>query len=353
MADIYEWELIDFAENKAIIKARYNSIKTIDQFPAANQWQYLFPIIDAYFEPSSTIFAILRKNSEDIFIMPISLFTVRKFAFSWQETGFPFHNHINLIKLPAEIHNNQRVLFDLISKVRQKFGNSWARFSIRNIEYDGTDYEYCGNLSYFDTQSDKNISDIISNKHNKNLIRIGKRINTEFGEIKLTINSPSLEESLEDFIELESKSWKGLNGVAINSSETLKNTYIKISENFTSNKMIIVKIESQQNILSTALCFKLEDTLYIHKISHNKHYPEYSPGSILILKLLEHCIESVDIEKLNLVTSPAWAKRWHPQYSDIQNVVKYNDNVAGSFLKLTIFYWRKYKPLIKSLLRIR
>jgi hypothetical protein len=353
MKVVYNWNLIDFNNNKSEIKTIYNKISTLNSYPAANQWQYLFPIIDKYFDSEKTSFAILYREDEPFFIMPVSVFLVKKFVFNWCEIGYPYHTHINLIKLPDEIINNSIIIEKLIHDIKEKYGNKWSRFSIRNVETGECCYEYSGDVSFFRTDKKRVISEILSKKHIRNFKRINKKFNNSIGEIDFTINSKPLSISLKDFIDTEDDSWKGISGISINSSPKLLSTYQEFCDNFSDEKMFLAKIKSNEIILSTVLGFNLDGIIYIHKISHNTKYSEYSPGSILILKILEHCIKSEDINILNLVTSPEWSKRWHPEKKQVSNITYYNNNSSGLLLNIVIMYWRKCKPFLKYILRYK
>jgi hypothetical protein len=348
----YNWSIIDFNNNKANIKEIYSKVAVLKSYPAANQWQYLFPVLEKFFDKEKTCFAVLYKEGQPFFILPLSMFLVKKFFVSWCEIGYPFHKHINLIKLPKEVLENQYIVDDLIDTVKKKYGNNWSRFTIRNIESRESVHEYSGDVSYFKTDNELLISDIISKKHLRNIKRLSKKLSEDVGDIELSINSPSLSESIVDFAEFENKSWKGINGVAINSSPKLLNTYKEFADNFSNKQMFVAKISSKDIVLSSVIGFHLGKTFFIHKISHNDNYSTFSPGNILILKLLEHSIESNDIDILNLVTSPAWAKRWHPMKFNLINIVHFNKNYSGRLLNIVIFLWRNYKPLFKRILRI-
>jgi len=352
MSNTYRWNLIDYIKNEEIIEA-YNEIPSMDNYPAANQWQYILPIIDHYFDVNKTCFAILYSDDKPIFIMPISIFTVKKFFLDWQEIGFPFHNHVNLIKLPNILIDSDVLMNNLITLCKERFGDKWSRFTIRNIQTTVKNIEYCDQVSYFETESHSSTKQIVSKKHLRNIKRLEKKLASDKGDMNFTINTPTLTTSLNEFIDIEKTSWKGKEGVALFSSPRLLDTYNAFSKNFNQDKMVIAKLEIDHKLIASTLGFHLGDTIYIHKISHDQAYSEYAPGNILILKMLEHALNDKEIGTLNLVTSPTWAKRWHPKTTDIRNIVYFNGNNYGKFLKFIIFTWRKYKPSLKSIMNLK
>lgn len=351
MEESYQWDLISLKDNRSKIIEIYKATETINNFPAANHWQYLYSILDAFYDSSNVCFAILMKDKKPIFLMPISIYLSRKFIVMWIEIGFPFHNHINLIKLPNELLNSSKCLDQLISVIRNRYGNTWSRFTIRNVITDNEKYEFCDLVAYFNTSTDLSLSDTVSKKHLRNIKRLENKLESDFGEVSFNINQPTLNQALGEFIEVERCSWKGTKGIAIYSDNKLIETYYSMSDHFSDKNMLIANIKIDNQPIAAALGFTIGETLYIHKISFNQEYSKYAPGNILIKKLLDHFINQPDINNLNLVTSPEWAKRWHPNYLETRNIVFYNQNLRGHILKIIITQWRNYKPIIKKFIK--
>jgi len=344
----FYWELLNFDNHSEKIIETYDSLNMSKNYPAANLWHYLFPIIEKYFK--HTYFAVLYIQDKPIFILPISIFQVKKFFLKWNEVGFPFHKHINLIKLPNEIIQNKVFINELITLLKKHIGDNWSRFSIRHIEYQSNHFEYDGDLFYFKTLDSLPINEIVSKKHIRNIKRLEKKLAAENNSPILTINKPDIKKALDEFIEVEQESWKGKKGIAIYSDENLIDIYQSFTNNFTKEKMLVIKLNIGDKTIASAIGFHLGSTLFIHKISHLNEYSKFAPGNILILKLLEHSLKSSNIDELNLVTSPEWAKRWHPESRKIINITRFNNNISGRLLRLTILNWRAYKPLLKRLI---
>ncbi len=349
-----QWKSLDFNSEQNAIKAILGSIvKAYPNTPANNRWEYLYPLINVFYREYKVVFYTLYSDNQPVLCLPIIPSKQSKFFASWHEIGFPFHKHVNLISLNGEISQNSLHL--LTNKIIQD-GFNWSRFTIRNIlnydVYDNLQHKnYAGDVAWFSTLNHSTTSDIVSKKHLRNIKRLEKKVVSETGELSFSCNQGGLDTALYTFSELEFNGWKGNTGVAINSFNKLSDMYKEMVHNFGSDIVKLFNIRSSNHLLASALGFELGDTLYIHKVSFNPEYSKFSPGNILLLKILEDTIESEAVSSINLVTYPAWAKRWHPNKAYTHDIVIYNKTMKGQLLKLLITSWRNIKPFIKKILK--
>jgi len=340
----YTWTLLEKYDQDTIIKT-YKKLANQQVYPAANQLNFLQPILNIFFENNEYIHAVLYKDSQPIFAFPIVKYKRKKFFVSWWELGFPFHNHINLTMIPKELDSSVFKL--LVDDLEVRF-KGWARFSFRNIQIHSSTMEYSGDVAWFNALD--NIETIVSKKHLRNVRRLEKKLIQDYSDITFKIQSHDHQDALKQFADLEQFSWKGQDGIAINNDAKTQALYKSFCQ--TDSKMIIGELRHEDTLIAAAIGFHLGDTLFIHKISHCNTLSKYAPGNILILNLLEHAIKSNDIAKLNLVTRPNWANRWHPSIDHLYNFVYYRKTVYGRVLEKLILKWRSIKPHMKSILRI-
>lgn len=340
----YTWAFLEKKDQDTIIKT-YEKFANQQAYPAANQLNFLQSILNIFFENNEYIHAVLYKDSQPIFAFPIVKYKRKKFFVSWWELGFPFHNHINLTMIPKELSSSVFKL--LVDDLEVRF-KGWARFSFRNIQMQSSTMEYSGDVAWFNALD--NIESIVSKKHLRNVRRLEKKLIQDCGDITFQMHSHDQQEALKKFADLEQSSWKGQDGIAINNDVKTQALYKSFCQ--TDSKMIIGELRHEDALIAAAIGFHLGDTLFIHKISHCNTLSKYAPGNILILNLLEHAIKSNDIEKLNLVTRPNWANRWHPSIDHLYNFVYYRKTVYGNLLENLILNWRKVKPYMKSIIRV-
>jgi hypothetical protein len=346
-----QWKTLNFNGNQDAIKSILDSIVDANpNTPANNRWEYLFPLISLFPHKTKVVFYTLFSENSPVLCLPIVLSKQSKFFISWYEIGFPFHKHINLISINSALTYD--VLLSLTKRISQD-GFKWSRFSIRHIlsykDFNHTNIEhYVGDVAWFSTLNDLTTADIVSKKHLRNIRRLEKKVIPDSGEISFTCNQNGLDTALHTFSELELNGWKGHSGVAINSCKKLSSMYKKIVENFGLDTVKFFNIHTNDHLLASALGFELGNTLYIHKVSFNPEYSIFSPGNILLLKILESSIESETISIVNLVTYPSWAKRWHPDKAYTHDIIIYNDTLKGQLLNFLIASWRRMKPFIKQ-----
>jgi len=355
MKQEHSWQSLDFYQNRELIK---EIIVSIDQnhTPANNQWEFLYPVLDIFFLNKPIIFYILYRNEKAVLALPVTQTNQHKFFYRWSEVGFPYHSHINLISMTNKPSHAE--MTSLLRNISTD-GFKWDRFSIRHIfsphEVDDIDddlkFYKTDYVAWFNTASNLSINDIVSKKHLRNIKRQEKKLLSEAGEIDFNCNKESLELSLSEFSELEHKGWKGKSGVAIYSSSELSDMYKIIAKNFGHNSMKVFQIRTKDTLLASALGFGLGNTLYIHKVSFSSHYSSFSPGNILLSKILEYSIESKNLDIVNLVTFPKWAARWHPNKSPKNEIIIYNSTMKGLCLNLCIRLWRGNKPLLKRVIK--
>ena len=348
-----QWKTLDFNSHQDSIKAILDSIvDTYPSTPANNRWEYLFPLINLFYSESNVVFYTLYNDDKPRLCLPIIHSKQSKFFLSWSEIGFPFHKHINLVSLNGALSRNE--LDTLSNKITQD-GIKWSRFSIRNIlNYtagsDTLNESYSGDVAWFNTTSSSGIAEIVSKKHLRNIRRLEKKITPITGELSFGSNQDGLDTALHLFSELEFTGWKGQAGVAIKGCNKLTKMYQDMARNFGPESVKIYNIRSNHHLLASALGFKLGGTLYIHKVSFNPEYSNFAPGNILLLKILEESIVSKTVSIVNLVTYPAWARRWHPNKAYAHDIIIYNKTFKGQLLKLLITSWRKAKPFIKRII---
>ncbi|MEY8201390.1 MAG: GNAT family N-acetyltransferase [Colwellia sp.] len=341
------WTISPYNDGTKIKSILQAIVESSPSTAANNRWEYLYPLLDLFYDNADVFFAVQYRGEQVTCAIPIVLSRQKKFFYRWNEIGFPFHNHINLITLAPS--QNELNISELITKINS-LGLNWERFSIRNIFTKSiNNMEYSGDVALFDTSHNAPIENITSKKHIKNVRRLERRLLSECGSIDFEFKHPCLTSALSEFSELESSSWKGADGVAISSNKKIETMYQEFSNNFNDENMKIYHIRTDQCLLASALGFKLGGTLYIHKITFNEKYSHAAPGNILLLKILEHALSTTDISIVNLVTYPKWAERWHPQKLVLGNIVHYNRTIKGQVLKYCITLWRKTKPSLKKL----
>ena len=356
------WTVVPVIANNIIISEAFSQLEKTDgqSLPANNHWFYIEPFLKNFYKEKDCFIAIAKSEDSILAILPLAISQQTKFGYRWSEFGLPFHKHINLVAL-NKIPQDQ--IHDALTCLEQEIESlnlSWDRFAIRNLFVakdtsisDSSNFEYSDDSAWFDTSNVIELSEIISKKHIKNLNRLNKRLLKHDEQCVLSefYKSTDIIDELTKFSQLEEKSWKGQEGVAINSSPEVKSFYTDLMTEASKNQQArIFHYASDNQIYASALGFQLGDCLYIHKICFDASYMEMSPGGLLIFEIIKRAAIDFSINKVSLVTYPDWAKRWHPQHTSTLNFISYNRSITGRLLQFVITTWRNNKPIIKRLL---
>ncbi len=356
------WTVVPVIDNDTIILEAFSQLEKSNGqlLPANNHWFYIEPFLKSFYKDKDCFIAIAKSKDSILAILPLVISQQTKFGYRWSEFGLPFHKHMNLValnKIPQDKTHDSLVLLE---QEIESLNLSWDRFAIRNLFVaknisisSSSNFEYSDDSAWFDTSNVIELSEIISKKHIKNLNRLNKRLlnHDEHCSLSEFYKSDKIIDELARFSQLEEQSWKGQEGVAINSSSEVKSFYSELMTSASKNQQArIFHYASDNHIYASALGFQLGDCLYIHKICFDASYMEMSPGGLLIFEIIKRAALDESINKVSLVTYPDWAKRWHPQHTSTLNYISYNSSITGRLLQFVITTWRNNKPLIKRLL---
>lgn len=343
----YTWQLVEKTDTQTIVEL-YAAMQADNNYPAANHYGFIQPLLTVFFSGHDYVFAVLSADKIPVFILPLVRYPCRKFIFSWTEVGFPFHKHVNLCKVPDELISRpdlQQALYALLNK---RF-SAWARFAVRDIQVQAPAWEYAGDVAWFDVR--QGVDQACSKKHLRNVRRLSTKLHENAQNITFQLHRTDVITALGQFAELELSSWKGHDGVAILNNPATQAFYQQLAAEGMREHMLVAQLWADERLIAGAIGFYLGNTLYIHKISYADEYAQYAPGNLLVLQILQAAAEQ-KLETVNLVTAPLWAQRWHPELSALYNWVYYPANLRGMCLKAAVFSWRKIKPVLKTLLRI-
>lgn len=174
-------------------------------------------------------------------------------------------------------------------------------------------------------------TDVPSGKLKRNLKRLRRKLEQK-GEVKTRhLKGADALHGYSDFLKIEASGWKGDHGVgtSIQSSPELEQFYRSLlSPEFDGLEPAINQLLVNDEVVAAQFILGTGKHLNILKIGYNEEWSEYSPGSLLLVELIAHAIDN-GVERLNLVTNPPWAERWHPEVSPVYRLVRYRTSFAA------------------------
>jgi len=182
--------------------------------------------------------------------------------------------------------------------------------------------------AWFDTSGSLEIP----GKLRRNLLRHQRHLE-EDGELIFSVVDGSDVDirlaAINDFLNLEASGWKGESGTAINADPGLTSFY-KGMNDFAANDLSleIHRLEYSGELIASQVAIRCADQLYLLKIAYDEAFASRSPGALLLLETLNHCVDG-DTQTLSLVSAPEWAKRWHPKSFPVWHATRFSNTTQG------------------------
>ena len=184
----------------------------------------------------------------------------------------------------------------------------------------------------------------VPGKLRRNLRRLRGRLESAAGTgAEPLLDGPddpdALAAAFERFVALEASGWKsgdagtGGTGTAIAQDPAILAFYRALLDPHASDRdpglePAIVELRVDGRTVAAKLALRTGPALHLLKIAYDESLSECAPGSLLLESLLERAPQ-VGIERVSLVTSPAWAARWHPRVTPTWHVTRYAPTAGG------------------------
>jgi len=157
----------------------------------------------------------------------------------------------------------------------------------------------------------------------KKILRRGARKLAASGEIRLKSWSgqEAKKHAYPVFLQLEASGWKAESGTALALDERAR----RFHEAFLFNPD--ATFQPQINLLYAGdeavagqLCVRQGNTISLLKIAYAQEMARFSPGSVLLDKLIAACCDDPQIDTISLITGQKWMENWNPQKSDVGDI---------------------------------
>lgn len=127
----------------------------------------------------------------------------------------------------------------------------------------------------------------IRKKKRKEFNRLWNRL-SELGDLRLAVhNQPDVEDWLNRFLRLEALGWKGKRGTALKADADQRAYFENLCRGAAAQgKLHCTEITLDGKPLAMLSSFRAGDGLYTFKIAFDEEYSRYSPGVLLMLKLI-------------------------------------------------------------------
>jgi CelD/BcsL family acetyltransferase involved in cellulose biosynthesis len=173
----------------------------------------------------------------------------------------------------------------------------------------------------------------LSGKLRRNLKRLrGKLYDAGRVQVQWISDAAELPEALAQFMAIEASGWKGAS-TAIASDPALVQFYQQLAmPRFAGMQPVVTLLWLDEHCIAAQFGLQTASCLSLVKIAYCERYGGFSPGSLLLQDSAALAQEK-GLSTLSLVTSPAWAERWHPRSEPVWHMTRYANNSGGIALR--------------------
>ncbi len=139
----------------------------------------------------------------------------------------------------------------------------------------------------------------------------------------------------EEFLEVESSGWKGIEGTgsAIKLHPDLTRFYRNLIDTFSPKGACEINLLRERGkCIAGQFCLRVADTCYVLKIGYDEAHSRLAPGNMLMEWLLKTLAAEGEVKVLNLVTSAKWHENWKPRSDRVFNAYLFRRSPRGLLL---------------------
>lgn len=201
-------------------------------------------------------------------------------------------------------------------------------------------------------QFSKGYADFIerySNKFRKGLLKKMRKIE-EKGTLVLKIfqEKKDLDVAFYQFLQVENSGWKGKDSSSILKQPRKQDYYKYLKQHYSNLGLCRINLLTlNDEAIAAQFGIAIRDKLYLLKIGFREDFSEYSPGFLLLYKLIEHYCQEKSFNTISFVTGVDWIDRWHPDAVCVGIFYSSNGSILSNLTVHTLRAALKIREAIK------
>jgi len=143
----------------------------------------------------------------------------------------------------------------------------------------------------------------LSSKFRKNLRRCMRNLEKDYhkAELKTYDEFGSVEEAMRIFFDLHQKRWKLEHVPGVFNTQEVRDFYIDVAKFFADNGWLaLCFLTANDEPIAAQYCFEFKQKMYYALSGFNPDYSRYSVGNLILMRVIEKCIER-KIEEYDLL----------------------------------------------------
>jgi len=182
-------------------------------------------------------------------------------------------------------------------------------------------------------------------KRRDNLKRRRKRAE-EKGKLQFEAirESRRLDEMLDVLFEIESRSWKGKEGTAIQSEPEVDRFYRRLAHwAMRENRLVLFLLKLDGRPMAGGYCLSSGGTVFLLKIGRDESFDAFSPGSLLQAEIIKYLFTRPEISVYNFLGAcNSWKTEWTSQTSDYGRIMAYPKSLTGWSRYVRRYGWKNF-----------
>ena len=311
-------------------------------------WQEAF--IDGHYQPEkhgTLVFAVATMGDRPVAIVPLMYRSDRRYGIPVRVIELMHPTDMGVRDFPiADGADTKNIIDTILYKTLPAAGYRWDIAEIKGAVENSTAhlaFQAAAGLKIAEYDHDSNrlksvagrdqCFSLISKSHIKKTKRKRKHFET-LGKVdyELITAAEDLPRAYEIFLAIEDSGWKGSDGLktSLRNDIPQKRFYESMIANTAPElNFCAIILRLNQEPVAAKLCTKTGDTLFMLKISYDDRYQEHSPGSLLLLYLLEQFSEDEQVDYISFITGQQWMWRWSAERQPVFWCQIFNSTAAG------------------------
>jgi hypothetical protein len=178
----------------------------------------------------------------------------------------------------------------------------------------------------------------LGKKTRSNMAYYQRLLEREHGTVTFEFTIPEMESEntklLDEFLKLEHSGWKGAQNSSILDKPSSYDYHKGMSNSAQKQRqMLWARCIVNEKLVAMMYVISRGDQLWALKTAYDENYHRYSPGALLAFKLIEYGFERPEIEKISMITSYDWVKRWKPETEEYHALKIFPKTIKASILR--------------------
>jgi hypothetical protein len=324
-------------------------------------YEWILSFIESKIENNETWAVVVCSHQSDLMaVLPLVITDTKKYGVSFQQLELPYDNQTMSVDMLMKPRVEKDIFKSLIKFVFINFPksklivfrridentnllNNYQSYFLSHTEFceSGAQIIVPKNYHEFRNNLSKNFKSNL-NKSNNKAIKSGGMLFLDDDLISL----PS-SEKLKIVCEMENSGWKGNAGSSIISSNKDLLFYENLVDRLEKSGVLYFHfLKIGEDIVAGNIGIKHGEKLLLWKLAYDDSFKKYSPGGLLLERLIERNSLNKNFTSIDFMTGESWYKNWNMSWRNFINIYIIRFSFIGLYIKLILILKHILKKFI-------